>query len=356
LIYTSSASVVFDGVDIISGTEELPYQSKNLDPYNVTKAIAEQLILKANSSQLATCALRPHSIYGPGDPESFPRMLATARSGSLKWKFAEDKYYSSYTYIDNICHAEILAAERLVEDAKAIGGNTYNINDGVDGLFWTNIYKVGSLAGIPSSGFGRFKLPFGFLYWLSWIFWWIGRPLGNFTPYTLKLASTTHTYSINKAKRDLGYKPVIAPQQSWELTLKSFADWTKHNPVKRRPYLSYWLMFVSGLSIFGALQAFYDTHILKTNQFSLKPNEVTQLAAKLFGAWTLVTSIVRFQCANNLDNKVLYGITRQTFFIALGIYGWEFLVHQSIPLIPFLAPCIVASSSIIWMTFFPPSQ
>jgi len=272
----------------------------------------------------------------------------------MKWKFAENKYLSSYTFIDNICHAEILAADRLVVAPKIVGGNVYNINDGVDGLFWSNIYKIGSLSGVPRETFGKFPLPFGLLYSISWIFWYIGLPLGNFTPNVLKLASTTHTYSIEKAKKDLSYQPVMDPTKSWDLTMEHFANWTKNNPVKRTPYLTYWLLIVAGLSTFGTLQAFYHTHTLQTKQFSLKPEEVTPLAAKLFGAWTLVASIVRFRCALNLNNKVLYNITLQTFMIALGIYGWEYFVSQSIPLIPVMGPGIIATTSIIWMTLFPP--
>jgi len=312
------------------------------------------LVLKANSPNLATCALRPHSIYGPGDPEFFPRTMQTARKGSLKWKFAENKHWSSYTFIDNICHAEILAAERLTEAPNIVGGNVYNINDGEDKLFWTTLYKVGSLSGAPQSSFGKIPLPFGILYGIAWIFWYIGLPLGNFTPITLLLATTTHTYSIEKAKKDLLYKPVMNPSKSWDLTMEHFANWAKENPVKKRPYLSYWLMIVSGLSIFGSLQAFYHTHTLQTRQFSLKPEEVTPLAAKLFGAWTLITSIVRLRCAFNLENKVLYSTTLQTFIVALGLYGWEYFVSQSIPFIPVMGPGIVATTSLIWMIFFPP--
>jgi len=353
IIYTSTASVVYDGEDIINGTESLPYQTKNLDAYNITKAKAEQIVLKSNSSKLATCALRPHSIYGPGDPESWPRILQSARNGSFKWKFADDKYLSSYTFIDNICHAELLAAEKLVEAPKTVGGNAYNINDGKDGLLWSSLLKVASLA-VTHSNFGKFRLPFGLLYWFSWFFWYIGFPLGNFTPYALKLVSTTHTYSTEKAKKELLYQPIINSSEGWDLTMKHFADWSAKNPVKPRPYLSYWLMLVSGLSIFGSLQAFYHTYTLQTKQFSLKPEEVTPLAAKLFGVWTLVTSLVRWRCAFNLENKVLYSITLQTFFIAIGIYSWEFFVSKSIPIIPFMGPGFVASTSIIWMTLFPP--
>lgn len=78
-IYTSTASVVYNGVDLHDATEDLPYTKNDLDPYTITKAKAEGLVLSKNGVKgLYTCALRPHSIYGPGDDISWPQMLASA--------------------------------------------------------------------------------------------------------------------------------------------------------------------------------------------------------------------------------------------------------------------------------------
>lgn len=43
LVLTSSASVIYEGVDIVNATEELPYPSQPLDYYTETKAIQEQV-------------------------------------------------------------------------------------------------------------------------------------------------------------------------------------------------------------------------------------------------------------------------------------------------------------------------
>jgi len=274
--------------------------------------------------------------------------------GSLKWRFADDLYLSSYTYIDNICHAEILAAEKLIENPKLIGGKAYNINDGEDRLFWTHIYNVGSITGIPRSKFGSIPIPFKILYGIAWLFWYIGMPLGDFTPYVLLLASTTHTFSPKKAQQELGYKPVMAPSESLQLTHNSFKNWCTSNPPKPVYYLSYYLLFVSLLSFFGSAQAFYSPDLLRARQFSLKPELVTPLASNLFGAWTFITSLVRIRCSFNLENKVLFSLTRQTFYLALGIYLWEFFVNQSIPFIYLLPAGTIATIGSIWMTFFPP--
>jgi len=179
-------------------------------------------------------------------------------------------------------------------------------------------------------------------------------PLGDFTPYVLLLASTTHTFSIKRAQEELGYKPIMDPSESLEITLNSFKGWVASNPPKPVYYLSYFLFFVSLLSFFGSFQAFYSVELLRTRQFSLQPQQVTPLAANLFGAWTFITSLIRFRCSFNLENKVLYSLTRQTFYLALGIYLWEFLVTKTIPFAYVIPAGTIASIGSIWMTFFPP--
>lgn len=65
------------------------------------------------------------------------------QDGKLKWRIADDKYYSSYTYIDNLCTCEYLAAVRLVDGPESpAAGNKYNVNDGVELKFWERLYEV----------------------------------------------------------------------------------------------------------------------------------------------------------------------------------------------------------------------
>ena len=60
LVYTGSPSAVFDGRDVEGGDESLPYPDHYEAHYPATKAMAEKLVLAANSSTLATVSLRPH--------------------------------------------------------------------------------------------------------------------------------------------------------------------------------------------------------------------------------------------------------------------------------------------------------
>ena len=76
IIYSSSPSVVFNGRDMEGVDESVPYSTHYEAAYPETKARAEQIILAANSPHLATISIRPHLIWGPGDNNLLPRILA----------------------------------------------------------------------------------------------------------------------------------------------------------------------------------------------------------------------------------------------------------------------------------------
>ncbi|MBW2251351.1 MAG: NAD-dependent epimerase/dehydratase family protein, partial [Deltaproteobacteria bacterium] len=62
LVYTSSPSVVFNGMDMEGVDESVPYPDRFHAHYPKTKAIAEQLVINASSDKLRTIILRPHLI------------------------------------------------------------------------------------------------------------------------------------------------------------------------------------------------------------------------------------------------------------------------------------------------------
>ncbi|HVL15465.1 MAG TPA: NAD-dependent epimerase/dehydratase family protein, partial [Gemmata sp.] len=84
LVYTSTPSVVHASADIEGADESLPYPKRFDAYYPESKAVAEKAVLAANGPDLATVALRPHLIFGPGDPHLIPRVIAAAKAGKLR--------------------------------------------------------------------------------------------------------------------------------------------------------------------------------------------------------------------------------------------------------------------------------
>ncbi|GAA5987372.1 hypothetical protein JCM10908_001930 [Rhodotorula pacifica] len=116
LVFTSSAGTVYDGVDLINVDERMPFPKDPLDAYNETKAKAEQIILEANGKDgLLTVAIRPAGIFGPGDRQAVPGVMEVLKSGKTKFQVGSNQNLFDWTYVDNVVHAHLLAAEKLAD-------------------------------------------------------------------------------------------------------------------------------------------------------------------------------------------------------------------------------------------------
>ena len=112
LIYTSTPSVVYNGHDLAGVDESLPLTTTCPSPYPLTKALAEREVLAANSPELRTVALRPHLIWGVGDPHLVPRLLARARAGRLRI-VGTGRNRVDLVHVENAVDAHVLAEAAL---------------------------------------------------------------------------------------------------------------------------------------------------------------------------------------------------------------------------------------------------
>ncbi len=208
-VHTSSPSVVHGGGDIEGGDESLPYPAKFTSAYPATKAIAEQRVLAANGDQIRTVALRPHLIWGPGDPHLLPRLIEKAQGGRLLLPGA-DKLIDT-VYIDNAAQAHVLALDRLMQGGGCAGKKYFISNDDprpqreIIGLL---LHAVGYPVPIkPVSP--RLALAGGQV--CEWA--WKGLRLSGEPPLTCWSAeqlSTAHWYDLSAAREDLGYRADIS--------------------------------------------------------------------------------------------------------------------------------------------------
>jgi nucleoside-diphosphate-sugar epimerase len=119
LIHTSSPSIVHSGGDIGGMDESLPIADHFTAPYPASKAAAEKLVIAANENSLKTTALRPHLIWGPGDPHILPRLAEKASGGSLALP-GPDKIIDTI-FVDNAALAHVKALEELNGTAHCAG-------------------------------------------------------------------------------------------------------------------------------------------------------------------------------------------------------------------------------------------
>jgi sterol-4alpha-carboxylate 3-dehydrogenase (decarboxylating) len=366
-VHVSSGSVVFNFKDFLDADENLPYVFH--DVYGATKVEAEKAVMEANGKdngtkdKLMTVAIRPHSIYGPGDRLFFPPVVKSAKQGKLRTILGKGDNLSSYTFVDNCVHGMYLAGLALINSSSPACGQVYNINDGKDRKMWEVILNVAEkVAGVPREKLARFKMPVGIVYYIGWlneIYCSIAGGNPTFTRFSITVATTNHTYSIKKAERDLKYKPLVPHDEGMERAIewgKSQGDklWQALEPPKSRTKgLALWLFFVSLLTLTGALQVFMGPQPVQT-LFSNKPTEVTALTSRLFACWSLLASAVGLNTAIDVNNRAMYRLTLVTFYVALGLYGFETCVTKTMPFFPSLLPATILAGvciSILWMTF-----
>ncbi|KAH7427732.1 hypothetical protein KP509_10G057200 [Ceratopteris richardii] len=233
LIYTSSPSSVFDGVNnIIDGDESMPYPDRHNDSYSETKAQAEAIVLSANGkSGLVTCALRPSSIFGPGDRLLVPSLISAARSGKMKFILGDGKNVYDFTYVENVAHAHICAEKALdVHNSSGDGaaaGKAYFITNKEPIQFWEFISRI-----LEGLGYDRPKIhlpvkllmPFAFL--VAWVYEYMakyGVKPSQFTPSRLRLVSSWRTFKCDRATRLLNYHPIVSLEEGIKRTIDSFS-------------------------------------------------------------------------------------------------------------------------------------
>ncbi len=223
LVYTSSPSVVFDGNDLENANESVPYPAHYEAAYPRTKAEAERLVLAANGQDLATVALRPHLIWGPGDNHLVPRLLARARAGRLRRIGRVDKLVDT-VYIDNAAAAHLLAADRLAPGA-APAGKAYFIANGEPVPLWGLVDRILATAGLPPL---RRTTPV----WLAVLAgrlcemtWGCLRLPGEppMTRFVARELATAHWFDLTAARRDLGYVPEVTLDEG----LRRLGEWLR---------------------------------------------------------------------------------------------------------------------------------
>jgi len=219
-VYTSSPSATFDGGDAAGKTEaEAPYPTHFEAPYPESKAVAEKLVLDANSADIATTALRPHLIWGPRDPHILPRLIARHKQGRLM-RVGDGTNKVGITYIDNAAVAHLQAADVLAFDAPN-AGKAYFITDLEPVLLWPWIDGVLTGVGLPPIGrsvsAGLAKFVGGVLEWVWRTFRRPGEP--PMTRFVAAEMATSHWYDLTAARTDFGYTPLVGPQEGLDRAL-----------------------------------------------------------------------------------------------------------------------------------------
>ena len=230
LIYTSSVDASQKGI---------------MGAYGESKRLAEQLVLRANDSNLPngmpmfTCALRPVIMYGEGDPITVMNLKEVATKKRPFVRVGDESGHYQTAYAGNVAHGFILAINRLlrVDEADELispAGKAISMIDDTPVQSFNKYHQpyIESLGGKMTP----YYVPFFVLKTLAAlceIFVWLMKPVYRFrflltrdTPWYLQHSPIL---SDTDAKRYLGYKPVF----SYLTALKRSIDYMKDNIYKQ---------------------------------------------------------------------------------------------------------------------------
>ncbi len=225
LIYTSSPSAVSDGQECLGANEDKPYPENFMNHYCETKCRAEQRALAAHGQHgLSVVALRPHLIWGPGDPHLVPRVVRSHDSGRLR-RVGAGRNLVDMCYIDNAAEAHLLAAKDLSATSPH-GGKAYFISNGEPICLWEWIDFIMEGLGRPPV---RRSVTTSQAWWAGAFLEWTYKTLRlsgepPMTRYAAYQLGTSHYFDISAARRDFGYQPRIGYQEGMQRMLSHFQE------------------------------------------------------------------------------------------------------------------------------------
>ena len=215
-IHVSSLGV-YPARDHYGTDETAPISLSGLDGYTRTKAEGE-LVVKRHIDEwgLPAVILRPGFVYGAGERQVIPRLLEKFADGAMKF-IGDGKKVLNNTYVGNFVDAVFLA----IDNERAVG-ETFNIRDErlVDRLEYIN--TVADYLSKPHPG----HVPL----WLArtaapliegWARFTGKQTAPLLTGARIKFMALNLDYSIEKAKRVLGYEPRVDFQHG----IREALDW-----------------------------------------------------------------------------------------------------------------------------------
>ncbi|KAI1649808.1 sterol-4-alpha-carboxylate 3-dehydrogenase [Daldinia loculata] len=238
LVYTSSASVMSNNKDdLINANEDYPVIRGKMQTeyYSETKAHAEELVLKANrveGSDLLTAAIRPSGIFGEGDVQLVFHTVKIYREGKDKIQVGLNQNLFDFTYVENVAHAHLLAARALLVTHAAstaplnhekVDGEAFIITNDSPVYFWDLMRAIWRAAGSEKGTDHVWVMSreMGILLgYLSEVFFGILKKAPTFNRQRIIYSTMTRYYDISKAKRRLGYQPLVSLSEGVKRTVK----------------------------------------------------------------------------------------------------------------------------------------
>ncbi|MBB2976876.1 nucleoside-diphosphate-sugar epimerase [Microbacterium endophyticum] len=212
-VQVSSPSVAHAGSALVGVGAEPADPTGARGDYARTKALAEIAALSRNGADMRVVAVRPHLVWGPGDPQLVERIVDRARRGRLPLLDGGTALIDT-TYIDNAAEG-IIAGLRAIDSAR---GKAYVITNGEPRPVAEMLANICLAAGVAPP---RWSVPAGLARTAGGAVeqWWKVRPGEDEPPMTRFLAeqlSTAHWFDQRDVRRDLAWTPRVTLAEGFE--------------------------------------------------------------------------------------------------------------------------------------------
>ena len=216
LVYVSSPSIYTEKKDRFNINEEDYNENNSLNYYIKSKILAEKVINDAYNEGLKTVIIRPRGLFGIGDTSIIPRLIKANRTIGIPL------FNDGSNVVDITCVENVALALRLSLESKKALGKVYNITNGEPTKFKEILEKLFLEIGEEAN---YRKLPLCVVYFLSTcleFFYKIFRIYKepSITKYTVLTLGYSQTLNIDRAKKDLRYKPKMTLEDG----IKKYAE------------------------------------------------------------------------------------------------------------------------------------
>jgi nucleoside-diphosphate-sugar epimerase len=207
-VHCGTEAALMAGDPLVNVDETAPLRPDSPAPYPATKAKAEQAVRGASREGFETVVLRPRFVWGVGDTTLLPEMVKMVEAGRFVWVGGGGQLTAT-TQIDNVVEGLVLAAQ------KGAPGEAYFVTDGESVVFREFVSALLRTQGVEPP---TRTMPA----WLGGALRAIGEPAWRHLPlpgrppitrFTEWILTQECTIDDSKARRELGYAPIVSREQ-----------------------------------------------------------------------------------------------------------------------------------------------
>jgi nucleoside-diphosphate-sugar epimerase len=206
-VHCGTEAALMAGEPLVHVDETAPLRPDSPAPYPATKARAELAVREANRDGFETVVVRPRFVWGKGDSTLLPELVKSVEAGRFAWVGGGGNLTDT-AHVENVVEGLVLGA------GKGLAGEAYFVTDGEPVVFREFISEMLRTQGVepPDRSLpGWTAAPLARVCELAWKLPLPGEP--PMTRFRSWVLTQECTIDISKARRELGYEPVVTREQ-----------------------------------------------------------------------------------------------------------------------------------------------